>query len=66
MELNEQQKSIIDYAKDKDFVIPMECASVLNLDYCEEFGTIIRLLYTLVDVGLMRIRECEGLAFEVL
>jgi hypothetical protein len=63
--MNEQERKILEYAKTTDFIIPVECARVLEVNFEEEFRTIIKLLFKLVEDGFMRVRDCEGLAFEI-
>jgi len=56
----------MDYAKTQEFITPLEIAYVLKLNYLEEYRTIINYLYELVDLKLLRVRNCQGLAFEVI
>jgi hypothetical protein len=67
--LNNNELKIIELIKNdsEKFVIPLQVADILNNNFStrEEIKEILNILYGMINKGLLRKRNCEGLAFEL-
>ena len=66
--MSNEEIKVYNFMKDEDFIIPLQIADILNVDFETDKGIkkVFEIIYSLINKGLIRKRNCIGIAYEII
>jgi len=66
--MSNEEIKVYDFMKDEDFIISLQIADILNVDFETDKGIkkVFEIIYSLINKGLIRKRNCIGIAYEII